>query len=113
MLPEAPVNVTVAVAVAAVSAAVSVVLCVTPGVRFSVAGFAVTPAGSPVIATATVPANELTAVAVTFTVAPAAPGTIVADTGDTASVKSGGGAEMVVAIVAEWLRAPDVPVNVT
>jgi hypothetical protein len=38
-----------------------------PGINESVAGLAVTPAGSPVIATATVPLKELIAVARTLT----------------------------------------------
>ena len=66
MLPEVPVNVTVDVAATALSAAVNVVLCATPGARLNVVGFAVTPAGSPMIATVTVPANELTAAADAF-----------------------------------------------
>src|ERR1700730_15442920 len=113
MPPEVPVNVTFDVAAVALSAAVSVVLCATPGDRLNVAGFAVTPAGSPVIATATVPANEFTPAAVTLTATPAPPATTVTDAGGTASVKSGPGAAMVAVTVAEWLRAPDVPVKVT
>jgi hypothetical protein len=108
------VNVTVEVAAAAVSAAVNVVLCAVPEVRFSVAGFAVTPAGRPLIATATVPVNEFSAAALTLTCEPAAPGVRVSDAGDTVSAKSGAGAgaEMVAATVAEWLSIPDVPVRV-
>ena len=96
-------------------AAVSVVLSAVPGVKVSVAGLAVTPEGSPVIATATVPLKEFTAVARTLSFEPVAPATIVRDVGDTASEKSGGGgdAEMAKATVAEWLRVPDVPVRVT
>ena len=78
------------------------------GARLNVAGFAVTPAGSPVIATATVPVNELTAVAVTLTEEPAAPATTVSEVGNTAKVKSGeggggggGGTEMVAVTVDE------------
>src|SRR4030081_117577 len=113
MPPEIPVNVIVDVAAAAFSPAVSVVLCATPGARLNVAGFAVTPAGSPVIATATVPANELTAPAVTLTAAPAPPATRVNDAGDSVSVKSGGGAVTAAETVAEWLKAAEVPVKVT
>ena len=101
MLPEVPVNVTVDVAATALSAAVNVVLCATPGARLNVVGFAVTPAGSPVIATVTVPANELTAAAVTLTATPAPPATRVTEAGDRVNVKSGGGAAMVAATVAE------------
>jgi hypothetical protein len=99
---------------AALVPAVKVTLCAVPGVRFSVAGLAVTPAGRPLIATETVPVNEFSAVAVTLTWEPAAPGVSVSDAGDTASVKSGGGAgaEMVAATVTEWLSIPDVPVRV-
>ena len=84
-----PVNETVGVAAAAVRVAVSVVLCATPGVRFKVAGFAVMPLGSPLVATVTVPLKELTAVAVTLTCEPAAPAMIVNDVGFSARVKSG------------------------
>jgi hypothetical protein len=85
-LPDVPVNVTDEVAATVFNAAISVVLCATPGVRLSVAGFAVTPAGSPPIATATVPLNELTAAAVTLTAALAPLATIVTDAGDRVSV---------------------------
>jgi hypothetical protein len=111
-LPDVPVKVTVDVAPAVAIPAVNVVLCATPGVRFNVAGFAVTPAGSPVIATATVPVNELIAPAVTLTKEPAAPPTIVNDVGDNISEKSDGDTEIVIATVAEWLSAPEVPVRV-
>ena len=84
-----PVNETVGVAAAAVRVAVSVVLCAIPGVRFKVAGFAVMPVGSPVIATVTLPLKELTAVLVTLTCDPAAPAMIVNDAGFSARVKSG------------------------
>lgn len=101
--PDVPVKVTVKVPAPALVAAVKATLCAVPGVRFNVAGFAVTPAGRPVIATATVPTNELTAAAVTLTCEPVAPGTIVNDVGDTASEKSGGGGgtEMVAVTVEE------------
>jgi hypothetical protein len=88
-VPDVAVNVTACVAAAAVRAAVNVVLCATPGVRFKVAGLAVTPVGNPVIATATAPLRELTAVAVMLTGEPAAPAMIVKDVGLSASVKSG------------------------
>jgi hypothetical protein len=88
-VPDVAVNVTVGVAAAAVRAAVNVVLCATPGVRFKVAGFAVTPVGSPVIAMPTVPVKELIAVVVTLTGEPVVPAMIVKDVGLSASVKSG------------------------
>src|SRR5439155_1729457 len=75
MLPEVPVNVTVEVAAVALSAAVSVVLCATPGARLNVAGFAVTPAGNPAIATFTIPVKPLTGTAFRLICCPAPPGT--------------------------------------
>lgn len=96
------------------AAAVTVMLCAMPGVRVSVNGCAVTPVGSPVIATATVLLKELTAVAVTLTWEPVAPAVRAREVGDAVKVKSGGGggAEIVAAMVAEWLSVPEVPVSV-
>jgi hypothetical protein len=54
----------------------------------SVAGDAVTPAGRPVIVTATVPVKEFTAVARTLTGEPAAPDAIVSDAGEIVKIKS-------------------------
>jgi hypothetical protein len=62
---------------------------VVPGVSVSAAGVAVTPVGSPVRATATVPENPLTALAVTLIGIPAAPAVRLRDAGDAVSVKSG------------------------
>ena len=61
------------VALAAVVAAVSVTFCGAVGVTLTVVGDAVTPAGSPVIATATDPLNELIAVAETVMSEPEPP----------------------------------------
>lgn len=83
-------KVTVALPAATVEAALSVTFCAVPGVNVSVAGFAVTPAGNPEIATATVPLKPFTEVARTLTGEPVAPATMVSDAGDTASEKSGG-----------------------
>lgn len=96
-------KVTVNVPATALVEAVKVTLCAAPGVRVIVAGFAVTPAGRPVIATATVPANEFSAAAVMLSCEPAAPGVRVNVVGDTDNVKSGGGtgAEMVAVTAAE------------
>jgi hypothetical protein len=84
---------TMGVAASALAAAVSVVLCATPGVNVSVAGTADTPVGSPTIVTVTVPLNPLIAVAFTLTGEPIAPAVMVSDVGNTASEKStaGGG----------------------
>jgi hypothetical protein len=107
------VKVTVAVPAAAVASAVRVVLCAVPGVRLNEAGLAVTPAGRPVIATATVPLKEFAAVAVTLTEAPAPPPVSESDVGERVREKSGGGAaETVSATPAVWLNVPEVPVNV-
>jgi hypothetical protein len=97
------VKVMAGVEAAALDAAVSVTLCAVPAVNVSVAGLAVTPEGSPVIATATAPLKEFTAVASTLIWPPVAPAVIVSDVGDTVSVKSGGGgaAETVNATVTE------------
>jgi hypothetical protein len=51
----------VALPAAAAEDAVSAKLCAVPGVNVSVAGFAVTPEGSPVIATITVPVKPFSA----------------------------------------------------
>ncbi len=114
-LPETPVKVTVEVDTAVPEDAVNTVFCVVPGVNVSVAGLAVTPEGSPVIATATVLLKEFTAVARTPTFEPVAPATTVRDFGDRVNEKSGGGgdAETVTATVAEWVSVPEVPVKVT
>ena len=84
-------KVTVALPAAAVEAAVNVTFCAVPGVNVSVAGFAVTPLGSPVIATATVPLKPFTAVARTLIGEPIAPAVMVNDAGEIVSEKSGGG----------------------
>lgn len=98
-LPDVPVKVTVAVAAAAVGAAVITTLCAAPGVRLRVAGFAVTPEGRSVIATATVPVSELTAAAATLTGKPVEPPTTVKEAGVSVRAKSGGGAETLAATV--------------
>jgi len=110
-----PVNVTVGVDAAVLNAAVSVVVCAVPGVSVSAAGLAVTPAVSPVIATATVPVKPFVAVARTLTEEPVAAAAMVRDVGETPNEKSGGraAATTVRAIVAECANAPEVPVKVT
>jgi hypothetical protein len=84
-------KVSVALPAAAVEAVLSVTFCAVPGVNVSVAGFAVTPLGSPVIATVTVPLKPFTAVARTLTGEPVAPAVMVNDVAETVSEKSGGG----------------------
>jgi hypothetical protein len=64
-LPDVPVKVTVAMAAAADDAAVRVTFFATPGVRLKVDELAVTPAGSPLSDTDTIPVKPFTAVAVT------------------------------------------------
>jgi len=72
-LPDIPVTVTVTFPLVAVDEAVMVTFCGVPGVSVSVDGAAVTPDGSPPIATVMLPANPLAAVALTATVFPEAP----------------------------------------
>ena len=52
-IPEVPVKVSIVLPIVAAAEAVNVMACTVPGVRVSVAGWAVTPLGKPVIATAT------------------------------------------------------------
>jgi hypothetical protein len=85
----------VALPAAAVAAAVRVTVWAVPGVKVSVAGLAVTPLGSPVMATATVLVKELTAVARTLTFEPVAPATRDTDAGETEREKSPAGATAV------------------
>lgn len=63
--PEVPVKRTVELAAAADVAATKLIVCETPGDSVNVAGVAVTPAGSPEIATATAPEKPLAGTAVT------------------------------------------------
>ena len=93
------------------AAAARVMFCGAPGVRLSVDGFAVTPAGRPLIATATVPVNELMAVDEMLTWEPTAPGVSVRAVGDMVRLKSGGGATVSVTIVVR-VSIPDVPVSI-
>jgi len=114
-LPEVPVKVTVDCDETVPVAAVNVVFCAVPGTRFKVAGFAVTPDGSPVMATATVPVKEFAGVALTLMGEPAAPATRVSEVGATESVKLGvvARAVRVSAALVVWLKVPEVPVKVS
>ena len=85
-LPDVPVNVTVEVLAGEVRSVVSITFCGVPGVRLKVAGLAVVPAGSPVIATITVPLKPLTAFAMMLTAEAAAPAVTLSDVGDRVSV---------------------------
>jgi hypothetical protein len=75
--------------VAVEAVAISVTLCAVPGVRVREAGLAETPAGKPVIATATELANPLDALANTLTDCPVAPGGSTIVVGDAVMEKSG------------------------
>jgi hypothetical protein len=93
---------------------VSATFCAAPGVNFSDAGLAVTPAGSPVIPTATGEAKPFTGVANTASTGPVVPWTNVCEAGVTVKEKSARGAAVVAsATVALWLSVPEVPVSVT
>ena len=78
--------------VAAVDDAVSVTFCEAPGVSVRVEGLAVTPVGSPAMATETAPVKEFSAVAVTCTAEPLVPATRLRDVGVTEIEKSGAAA---------------------
>jgi hypothetical protein len=106
-LPDEPVKVTVAGPVAAVAEAVSEMLWATPGLRVSLEGLAVTPLGSPVITTATGPANPSMGTAVMLVLCPAAPKVRVSEEGERSKQKLGGEVETVSATVAVWLRVPE------
>lgn len=94
-------KVSVETAAAVVAAALKVELWEVPGVRLSVAGFAVTPAGRPAIDTVTLPANEFNGFAVTLTGEPEAPAVMVSEAGATDRLKSGGGGGAMVAVTAD------------
>ena len=87
-----PVTVTVASPVAALAAAVNVTFCGVPGVRLSVDGLAVTPAGRPLSLTLTVPLKPFIGTASTETVLPAPPCDTAILDGPSAKVKSGAAA---------------------
>jgi hypothetical protein len=73
--PEVPVKVTMALPAAAIAPAVTVTVWAVPGVKLSVAGCAVTPMGSPAIATFTIPVKPLAGTAFTLICCPPPPGT--------------------------------------
>src|SRR5260370_39131286 len=73
--PELPVKVAIALPAAALGPAVTVTVCAVPEVKLSVAGCAVTPPGSPAIATLTSPVKPLAGTAFTLTCCPPPPGT--------------------------------------
>jgi hypothetical protein len=89
MEEDVPVNVMVALPVMALPAAVKVTFCGAPGAKLKVVGFAVTPAGNPLMATLTVVLNPFCAVTLRATGWPAAPVVRVRDCGVTVKVKSG------------------------
>ena len=91
--PDVPVNMMVGEADAAVISAVRAVVAEgCAGVRVSVAGFAVTPEGSPEMETETEPLKEYIGVAVTVTAPLVLPALRDTEPGETASEKSGGAA---------------------
>jgi len=110
--PEFPVRVNVLLPTTALVPAVRLTLCGVPGVSVSVAGCAVTPAGSPAIATDTAPAKELVETAFTLICCPAPPDTTVRALGAAVKVKSPAGAATVSVTAIEWLSVPEVPKSV-
>ncbi len=87
-VPDVPVSVIVAVPAAAEDPAVSVKVWAAPGVRVKVDGLAVTPAGSPLRETLTLPENPLSAVAVTEMACPVAPAVRLRVDGEAVRLKS-------------------------
>lgn len=114
-VPEVPTNWTEAVPVVAFAAAEKLICCGVPGVRLSVAGDAVTPVGSPLIVTWTVPVNPLRAVAESVTACAEPPALSDTVVGLTVRLKSGGGGAVVTLSCrdAVWLRVPEVPTTCT
>ena len=92
-VPEVPVKAMALLPRVVLAAAVSVTFCAVPGMSDSEAGLAVTPAGSPVMATETLPVKEFRAVASTLTCVPVAPAMRATDVGETLNEKSGAGAQ--------------------
>ncbi|WP_236657408.1 hypothetical protein [Acidisarcina polymorpha] len=88
-VPDVPVKVMVAAPATAVEAAVSVMVWAAPGVKLTVAGVNVTPAGSPAAVTATGPVKPFSAAAATLIAVPVAPDVNVTVAGVAAKVKSG------------------------
>jgi hypothetical protein len=89
--PEVPVIVTVLFAVVTLAPAVKLMVCATPAERVRLAGLAVTPLGSPLIARVTWLAKPFVAITVTDTLRPAAPPLSDSAAGDAVSVKSAAG----------------------
>ena len=85
MLPDVPVKVMVGAVVRTLAPATSVMVCGVPGTRLTVAGVAVTPAGSPDTETETVPLNEFSEFASTEIGAPVPPLMMVVEVGVTLS----------------------------
>jgi hypothetical protein len=92
-VPELPVRVIIALPAVVAAEAVIVTLCATPGVSISVEGCAVTPLGSPLIATDTVPLNPLTGTALTLICCPAPPDISEIAVGVEDKEKSGAGSD--------------------
>jgi hypothetical protein len=91
-IPEVPVRVNVALPATALPEAVTVTLSAALGVRLSVAGCAVTPLGSPAIATSTNPINPLAGAAFTLICCPPPPGVSETLAGVAVRLKSPAGA---------------------
>jgi hypothetical protein len=112
--PEVPVTVTVLVPATALAAAVTVSVCGVPGVTVGVAGFTVTPAGSPLTAIPTPAVNPFTPLTETAVDPPAPPAVTLTVVGFTEIVKSAGGTAVTLSATAPLCTcAPEVPVIVT
>jgi hypothetical protein len=86
--------------------AVRLTLCGVPGVSVSVAGCAVTPAGSPVIATDTIPVKPFNPAALTLSCCPAPPAIGVTLEGITDKEKSAAGVVLGASPAAAWDPLP-------
>jgi len=113
--PEVPLNVTVALPTAAFEAAMRVTFSGVPGLRVSAAGDALTPAGRPLIATATGELKPFPPVTIRVTGCPVAPAVSFRLAGTAVRVKSagGGGADTLSARFALCVSEPDVAVKTT
>ncbi|MBV8114389.1 MAG: hypothetical protein JO300_06575 [Silvibacterium sp.] len=105
VLPDAPINVTVAAPAAALAAAVRVTLCATPGVSVNANGVAVMPAGKLLKVTLTMLLKPFSGVAIRETDSPGPPAVMVSADGETLRMKPGPEG-FVARVYAPWVPQP-------